>query len=87
MILANAHMMWNIIKQLHMLWPQLTNELIVHGPVPSGRVKDLKYQLVGRINVNSKLLYDNSTKRVAYRINLWHFYFDNDIFHTLRMSR
>ena len=32
-------------------------------------VKDLKYQLVGRINVN-KILHDNPTKRVAYRINL-----------------
>ena len=46
---------------------------IVHGPdkilVTSGGAKDFKYQLVGRINMN-KILYDNPTKRVAYRINL-----------------
>ena len=29
----------------------------------------MKYQLVGRINVN-KILHDNPTKRVAYHINL-----------------
>ena len=43
--------------------------IIVHGPdkilVTSGWAKDLKYQLVGRINVN-KILHDNPTKRVAY---------------------
>ena len=50
-----------------------TTDYIVHGPdkilVTSGGAKDLKYQLVGRINMN-KILYDNPTKRVAYRINL-----------------
>ena len=46
---------------------------IVHGPdkilVTSVGAKYLKYQLVSRINVN-KILHDNPTKRVAYRINL-----------------
>ena len=49
------------------------SKILVHGPdkilVTSGGAKDLKFQLVGRINVN-KILHDNPTKRIAYRINL-----------------
>ena len=64
-------------------------QVLVHGPdkilVPPGGAKDLEYQLVGRINVN-KILHDNPTKRVVYCYNLA-FYFDGDIFHTLRMLR
>ena len=56
------------------LWvTKIGSFLLVHGPdkilVTSGGAKDLKYQLVCRINLN-KILYDNPTKRVAYRINL-----------------
>ena len=50
-----------------------------------GGAKYLKYQLVGRINVN-KILHDNTTKRVAYTYKFGIFNFDGDTFHTLRIS-
>ena len=53
-------------------WARQNKLLVASGEGP----KDLEYQLVGTINVNKSL----------HNYKFLVFYFDRDIFHTLRMS-